>query len=403
MTATKPAGVASSRVVAVVLAAVGSGVGAYLMSIGNTTEAGVVLIASLWLLEFVSSFNQNQVLNHQKQAELQQSVSDKARVRKEVEEEILVQLRMLESQWVPVLRNQLVTANKQMESGIVDLTQSFGNVHVTLNDTIRIGQSAAETLGGTSGGSGKDSLESRVGSALESMLKTIADSLKEKAGMFEEVKQFVSSTEELARMASAVEELAGKTNLVALNAAIEAARAGEDGRGFSIVADEVRKLSMLSAETGLKIRERVQLIAEAARRAGQGAERMKKSDSQLLDNARKTTQQVISQFTEVTAPLQKASQSILENTESVSHDLSNAIVNFQFQDRVSQIILHIDSSLKMLQEQIQTEQTHLDVNKLLTELAKHYTTAEERLNHNQGKTSNQPVASPVKEVDVTFF
>jgi len=83
-------------------------------------------------------------------------------------------------------------------------------------------------------------------------------------------------------MATSVEELAAKTNLLALNAAIEAARAGEEGRGFSIVADEVRKLSMLSAETGLKIRERVQDISAAARRAGDGASKMEASDSQML-------------------------------------------------------------------------------------------------------------------------
>ena len=138
-------------------------------------------------------------------------------------------------------------------------------------------------LGNTS--SGGNGLADHVADSLNGILNSIRHSFDEKTTIMQEVKGFISSTEELAKMAASVETLAARTNLLALNAAIEAARAGEEGRGFSIVADEVRKLSMLSAETGVKIRQRVQLIATAAKRAGDGAARMEASDEKVLIQA----------------------------------------------------------------------------------------------------------------------
>ena len=405
MNSAKRVGLTRHYVLLAVLGASCSAVALAMFYQGMVVYSGIALLAGLWTVVVAAAIAlqlHDKALSEQNRHLL---ATEKAQFRETLESEIGQRLQQLESEWVPILRNQLITANKQMESGIVDITQSFGHVHETLNDTIRIGNHAAETLGNATSGSAEMSLERRVSNELDRMLKTIAQSLQEKAGMFEEVKNFVASTEELARMASSVEELAGKTNLVALNAAIEAARAGEDGRGFSIVADEVRKLSMLSAETGLKIRERVQHIAEAARRAGQGADRMKQSDSALLDNARKVTQKVIGEFTEVTAPLQQASESILTNTQSVSSDLSTAIVNFQFQDRVSQIIHHIDESLEALQTQIRQQNCRLDVAGLLKTLADNYTMAEERLNHHakSGGEKQASAGAASKSSDITFF
>ncbi len=315
------------------------------------------------------------------------------------------QLHAIESEWVPTLSNQLSTANKQMEQGIIELTEAFGSIHKTLNQTTQIASSAAKTLGESGHGTDGGGLEQRVSAALDQMLGSISKALDEKSGMFEEVKSFVSSTEELAKMASSVEDLAAKTNLLALNAAIEAARAGEEGRGFSIVADEVRKLSMLSAETGHRIRERVHFIANAARKAGEGAVRMQASDFKLLDYARQTTESVVKQFGAVTEPLHQASESILHNTHQVSSALNNAVVHFQFQDRVSQIIGHVDHSLKGLQEQIRTQQVHIDVAELMHILAKHYTMAEERVNHRAvSSTATAAVAAPAADdEEITFF
>ncbi len=310
------------------------------------------------------------------------------------------ELGHLADMWVPTLNSQLSTANSQMEMGIVNLAEAFSEIHSKLNDTVSVAAGAAHVLGNTSSGNG---LADHVAQSLNGMLSSIRNSFDEKATIMQEVKGFISSTEELAKMAASVENLAARTNLLALNAAIEAARAGADGRGFSIVADEVRKLSMLSAETGVKIRERVQLIASAAKKAGDGAARMESSDEKVLSQASETLSGVVEQFEQVTVPLHQASEQIIANTNQVSSSLNNAVVHFQFQDRVSQILGHVQDSLSQVKSQLNTGLEALNVAALMHELERKYTMAEERVNHS-GKGSASATAKPAASSDeLTFF
>ncbi len=311
----------------------------------------------------------------------------------------------LADDWVPTLNSQLQSANSQMEQGIVNLAESFSAIHQTLNSTVTLASDAAEVLGSAAGGA--HGLAENVSDSLNAMLGSIRNSFTEKAGIIDEVKGFVHSTDELAKMAASVEDLAAKTNLLALNAAIEAARAGEEGRGFSIVADEVRKLSMLSADTGVKIRERVHLIASAAKRAGDGASKMQHSDEQVLEQANDTVSSVVSQFEQVTVPLHRASAQIIENTHQVSTSLNNAVVHFQFQDRVSQVLGHVRDSLGQLGEQVGQGVEHVNVSALMRELERNYTMAEERINHGGSgqatKKAPSSQAKPLSSDDLTFF
>jgi len=310
------------------------------------------------------------------------------------------ELLQLAEMWVPTLNSQLSTANSQMELGIVNLAEAFSEIHSKLNDTVSVASSAANVLGNTSAGNG---LADHVAQSLNGMLSSIRNSFDEKATIMQEVKGFISSTDELAKMAASVENLAARTNLLALNAAIEATRAGEDCRGFSIVADEVRKLSMLSAETGVKIRERVQLIAAAAKKAGDGAARMESSDEKVLSQASETLSGVVEQFEQVTVPLQQASEQIITNTNQVSSSLNNAVVHFQFQDRVSQILGHVQESLGQMKGQLSSGLGALNVASLMHELERKYTMAEERVNHS-GKGGGNTAAKPSTSSDeLTFF
>lgn len=311
-------------------------------------------------------------------------------------------LKDLAERWAPTLCSQLNTANGQMEQGVVKLTSAFSSIHERLNETMSLATEAAGIIG--QAGGVDQSLINQSQSSLEAMQQKIRQAFFEKSQLMDEVKGFIASTEELSKMASAVEDLAAKTNLLALNAAIEAARAGEEGRGFSVVADEVRKLSNQSAQTGQQIRTRIQQIAIAARKASEGAIRMEASDQALLSDSEQTFKAVIQQFEAVTRPLQSASDGIVKNTGCVSQELSAAIVHFQFQDRVSQIIGHVDHSLKQFGEQCITGLEAISVGDLMHTLESGYTMAEERENHGSGTASNKPTQSGKAGSDeLTFF
>ncbi|HEX4842852.1 MAG TPA: methyl-accepting chemotaxis protein [Limnobacter sp.] len=308
-------------------------------------------------------------------------------------------LMKLGNEWAPTLCTQLHTANTQMEQGIVELTHAFGSIHAHLNETVGLAAHAATIIGQTGGS--QQSVVGQSQQGLANMLSSIREAFADKAKLMDEVKGFIASTDELSKMAVAVEELAAKTNLLALNAAIEAARAGEEGRGFSVVADEVRKLSNQSAHTGQQIRKRIEQISSAARRAGEGAARMEQSDVALLSESDTTLREVISRFEAVTTPLQSASQSIVRHTKAVGDELNAAMVHFQFQDRVSQIIGHVDHSLKQLAAQIEHEDK-LDVQALMNTLEAGYTMAEERANHAGKQSASGAVCKPSAD-ELTFF
>lgn len=311
-------------------------------------------------------------------------------------------LRDLAERWAPTLCSQLSTANGQMEQGVVKLTSAFSSIHERLNETMSLATEAVGIIG--QAGGADQSLIKQSQSSLEAMQQKIRQAFLEKSELMEEVKGFIASTDELSKMASAVEDLAAKTNLLALNAAIEAARAGEEGRGFSVVADEVRKLSNQSAQTGQQIRTRIQQIAVAARKASEGAIRMEVSDQALLSDSDQTFKQVIEQFESVTSPLQSASDGIVKNTGLVSNELGAAIVHFQFQDRVSQIIGHVDHSLKQFGEQCTTGLDAISVGELMHTLESGYTMAEERQNHGSGASNKAPQPSGKTDSDeLTFF
>jgi len=86
----------------------------------------------------------------------------------------------------------------------------------------------------------------------------------------------------------------------------------------------------------------------------------------------------------------------------VSASLNNAVVHFQFQDRVSQILGHVQDSLAQLQTQLQAGLQSLDVSALMHELERNYTMAEERNNHAASRVAGTKASAAPSE-DLTFF
>ncbi|KAB2839829.1 MAG: chemotaxis protein, partial [Burkholderiales bacterium] len=285
---------------------------------------------------------------------------------------------------LPRWERHIRLAREQTESALTGLTQEFTGIRVKLDNAVTASRATASGLAGGEGGVMADIATSQA--ELAALVKSLHIVLEAKVKMLREIRSLAGFTDELKRMATDVASIAGQTNLLALNAAIEAARAGEHGRGFAVVADEVRKLSTQSGETGKNISTKVERVAVAIRTTLDTADRVSASDDAVVAEAGAVIERVIARFNASTGALADTARHLEQESEGVREQVSEVIVNLQFQDRVSQILSLIEKDMARLEERLARDRktlassapaTAIDAAHWLREFEAGYTTLEQ--------------------------
>ncbi len=115
--------------------------------------------------------------------------------------------------------------------------------------------------------------------------------------MNEAIEGIKKSSEETAKIIKTIDEIAFQTNLLALNAAVEAARAGEAGKGFAVVAEEVRNLAQRSAQAAKNTTEMIEQSLQNAENgvavSGEVTDALSRI-SQAVADVRSVTTEVVS-------------------------------------------------------------------------------------------------------------
>jgi len=225
--------------------------------------------------------------------------------------------------------------------------------------------------------------------------------------MLDSVRGLTGYNEELKSMAAGVAAIAAQTNLLALNAAIEAARAGEAGRGFAVVADEVRKLSSLSSETGKRMADKVEIINAAIQSVSSAAESSAAHDQEAVRTSEQSIENVLASFNNLASQLAQSSEVLRAESTGIHAEIADALVALQFQDRVSQILVHVRANLDELYQEIERYQQARDGHgrvqpmnaaDWLVAMEKTYTTNEQRSIHQGGKADAR-----AETTEITFF
>lgn len=302
---------------------------------------------------------------------------------------------------------QIETSRCETENNVTELTQRFGQMSKQLTNVINSSQLGIQ---GLSGEAGMMQLFSDSHQQLQSVIDSLTSVVDEQNHMLEQIRTLATETEGLAEMTSGVGQIAEQINLLALNAAIEAARAGEQGRGFAVVADEVRKLASQSAEVGRHIRSKVDAIGTTMNTTLEKVEQTTSSSHQVTYDGKSSIESIFSTLETTMVSLQGESDSLLSTGNLIKDEISKVLVAFQFQDRVCQILSHVQNDLHNLADKVAhyTQQNTgtgplvpLDVDVILAEMMTHYTTDQERWNHDHD--DGVAMHSNSNEADLTFF
>ncbi|MBS1190056.1 MAG: methyl-accepting chemotaxis sensory transducer [Rhodocyclaceae bacterium] len=299
---------------------------------------------------------------------------------------------------LPIWSAQVRMMRSLTEESITALTNRFAGISVDLDKTLSTSQGEGGAL---------TTLLGEAEEKLDSIIESLRSALASRTALLEKATAMASHTEHLKAMARDVAEIAKQTNLLALNAAIEAARAGEAGRGFAVVADEVRKLSHLSGETGRKITETVELVNGAISDSLSSSVEYVARDEALMDQSSTVVGRVVASLREAANGLTGSSLALRQHSQSISGEIADVLVAFQFQDRVSQVLGHVVGDMDKLKARLVEQEQGaaagrtppaMDVATWLDELARTYTVPEQHAVHH-GATPREGAGA----TEITFF
>ena len=321
-------------------------------------------------------------------------------------DEYLRSQREFAAQVAPVWSGHIESSREQTESAITALSNRFSGIAEKLDAAVQTAALETQSL---------DDAENGIAAVLDRSrreLGAVVDgqhaAMTSMGQMLQQVQGLDAFTAELQQMAADVAKIAQQTNLLALNAAIEAARSGEYGRGFAVVAKEFRMLSQQSGETGKRITEKVGVISQAIAGTCSAVRDSVRMEDGSVQASEQSIGRVLDELERLTGALQRSSNLLKNESVDIKSEVSAALVQLQFQDRVSQILSQVRDNIGHLPEQFAVDAQRADDGSLLPidaqaylqSLKTAYVMKDQHVVHAGGHVGAKP---DKVETEITFF
>ncbi len=294
---------------------------------------------------------------------------------------------------LPLWARQIDTTRRSGDDAVHGLARIFATTVSKLETALSASRSAVAEISGEGGG---------VLTAInrsEADLRAVAETLKtlqhSKDAILDEVTRYAG---DLKDMAAEVQHIALQVRLLSFNAAIEAVRAGQAGIPFGVVAAEMRQLASLSAATGARMMKKVEVIDTTLTDVFREEKDSSSADADSIIKADTAIRDVMLRFKQLATSLSHSVKIMEGEGELVHRSISDALVELQFQDRVSQILAHVVSSLNALCEAVErNSEGELDVDAWQRKMTREFSTQEEFDNLRGVQSSTRQIH------DTTFF
>jgi methyl-accepting chemotaxis protein len=287
-----------------------------------------------------------------------------------------------------------------------------------IKDSVAIADAEIESLAGDFEGivdyvyktvsmTSQDSNGEEAGGDLLVRLEKVSTSLQELVALKQssalELKELSTFTKQLQEMASDVGDISRQTNLLAINAAIEAARAGESGSGFAVVADEVRTLATRAGQLSENMITSVSEVNKRFSDFTSNAEKTKTREDDLVEASSSTILEAIEKQRANEQSLTDVSASLTDISNQIGNKIAQALVALQFQDRVSQTLLHVVDGLRHIYGEAASGNA-IDSSTVMAQIHSTYTTTNERDRHMElAGEESVTTEEVVDDGETTFF
>jgi methyl-accepting chemotaxis protein len=136
----------------------------------------------------------------------------------------------------------------------------------------------------------------------------------------------------------------------------------------------------MSGDTGKRISETVHTITQSILATVDNAERSASADAEHVQQSEASVSAVLDDFRRITHELSASVNTLRDSSSRIKDDVADSLVQLQFQDRVSQILGHVGTSIARLPAAMGAADTEAvtRVAELIADLEQSFTTHEER-------------------------
>jgi len=283
------------------------------------------------------------------------------------------------AQVVPVWSRQMEVTRDLAATGLNKLLENFTGMSGGLDELVR----QLETFSPTAAPGACDEAVEAQSPALQALLAPSARAFAQRDELLALLTRCQQDLMELQHQAKQAREIARHTRLVAFNASIEAHRSQAHGSGSQAVANELRDLAARMAATGEAVDKLAGGLAEGIGSTSRDAQSHDTTADELALELRIRAREALHAMLGAVGTTLSSTRAIREVSDALRTQLESSFVEFQFGDRVSQMLSIVGNDMTNFAAWVarHPQATQSDAAEWLQALEQSYTMEEQRAHH----------------------